>query len=74
MYEDTSEETVICEKCGKRCYSRKDAGEIVNKGGRTRHGGHFTKSHRKTPVRYYFCNYCKSYHLTSHKGGGKNDY
>ncbi len=48
----------LCEDTGKRKYSRKDAGSVVNnKGNRQRSG----KVH---PARVYFCTSCGAYHLT----------
>lgn len=49
----------LCEKTGKICYSRKEANTVRN----------LAKSSRskKVPKRVYFCNYCKTYHLTHMK-------
>lgn len=52
-----------CEVMHKRCYSKQDAGYTVN----------FAKKHKsnrrtptgKVPIRYYLCQFCNKYHLTS---------
>ena len=54
----------ICEETGKNCYSRRLANELVNL---QKH--HKKKNVRvnkgKIPLRSYYCEFCKSYHLTS---------
>lgn len=54
----------ICKETGKNCYSRRNANEIVNS---QKH--HKKKNVRinkgKIPLRSYYCEFCKSYHLTS---------
>lgn len=47
----------ICEKTGKRCYSKKDANNAM----------HAAKNHshkKRIPLRSYYCSYCGTYHLT----------
>ena len=54
----------ICKETGKNCYSRRIANELVNS---QKH--HKKKNVRitkvKIPLRSYYCEFCKSYHLTS---------
>ena len=51
----------ICVENGKRCMSRREAGELVNK---------FHRHHnccKKYPRRVYLCVSCGTYHVTSQK-------
>ncbi|MDY4674467.1 MAG: hypothetical protein SO369_05665 [Treponema sp.] len=53
--------TNICISTGKLCFSRRTAGEVINQ---------YKKHHHtsgKYPRRYYFCNNCGTYHITSQK-------
>lgn len=50
--------------CGKQRFSKKEAGTILNyikKHGRK-------KNSKRKEKRYYFCDECNSYHLTSKNG------
>lgn len=51
----------LCGLTGKLCYSQKEAGTIVNHNTK----GHQKKYFHKVPVRAYFCEDCRQYHLTS---------
>lgn len=53
----------ICDQCGKLCYSQKEAGWYVNNA--TRRHWKDGRGKEKKPVRYYYCEFCKCYHLTS---------
>ena len=48
-----------CEQCAKICYSKRDACIAIKT----------AKHNRKNyiPIRYYFCDYCGAYHVTSQK-------
>ena len=46
--------------CGKICYSRKDAGTIVNSCIR----GHRRSRAKYVPCRVYLCHLCGTYHTT----------
>lgn len=50
----------VCSKSGKNCYTRHEAGLLLNLAKR-RHKNHS----KKIPKRCYFCKYCNTYHLTS---------
>ena len=57
----------ICETSGKICYSRKKAGEVVNLYHRRRYRLESGRKGRKgdcIPQRVYFCEDCKTYHVT----------
>lgn len=47
-------------QCGKICYSRKEAGTIVNLYTRRHHRTHA----KKVPCRVYLCSQCGTYHTT----------
>ena len=56
---------VVCAKTGKTCLSQKEAGDLIR---------YFKTSHfkwngrgRNIPQRSYYCEYCKTYHLTHFK-------
>lgn len=49
-----------CSVTGKICYSRKEAGNILA-------AAHRGKKGKYIPQRAYLCEYCETYHLTSHK-------
>jgi hypothetical protein len=60
-------EYILCPQTGKRCYSQKEANNVI-------HHSRNTKGKKMTPRRAYFCPYCKNYHLTHYKSfqkGGK---
>lgn len=55
----------VCKETGKNCYSKRIANELVNA---QKH--HKTRNVRinkggKMPLRSYYCEFCKQYHLTS---------
>lgn len=52
----------ICSRTLKYCYSYKEARTLINKCKRKHLVGH-----KKRPEREYFCDYCRKYHVTSHK-------
>lgn len=61
---DNNDTIQICKETGKNCYSRRVANELVNS------QKHHKKKNirinkRKIPLRSYYCEFCKSYHLTS---------
>lgn len=45
--------------CDKRCLTKREAEAILKK------VGLFKKRHRKVPQRYYYCDNCNCWHLTS---------
>lgn len=53
-----------CEETGKRCYSQKEAGNIIRLCHTTRRKRNYGK---KVPARSYFCQFCKTYHVTHYK-------
>lgn len=55
-----SETIATCAATGKRCYSKRDAQGVLNSTTRS----HKTRQNKVIPVRCYFCEYCKTYHLT----------
>lgn len=54
---DENGKPVICESSGKRCFTREEAGRIINQKKRNRMG-------KEIPKRYYFCEECGMWHLT----------
>ena len=52
-----------CETSGKICYSKRDAGGFLNwlRSRKHKHG----HRNKVIPCRYYFCNSCGTWHLTS---------
>ena len=60
MIEDN--EKVLCTETGKVCYSRRKAGEMLHY---LRSRRHSAKRNKIVPVRYYFCPFCRTWHLTS---------
>lgn len=53
----------LCPVSGKRCYSEREAGSIVNSCHRHRSSDHLGRN-KDLPRRKYFCSDCGSYHLT----------
>lgn len=47
----------ICPATGKRCYSKKDANNVIYAAKRSSHK-------KRIPLRSYYCNKCGTYHLT----------
>lgn len=56
-----------CPVCGKICYSKKEAMTAINF---VKRKGH---EHHKTPIRYYYCEDCNFWHLTSQEKRGSED-
>lgn len=56
-----SEGRQICEMTRKLCYSQKETRTIAN----ANSTGHQKKHFHKVPVRAYFCENCRQYHLAS---------
>lgn len=65
-------ETDHCRLSGKICYSRRDAGEILNKYKRHRGSDHCGRN-KKRPIRSYFCRNCGCFHITHEPYIGKED-
>lgn len=59
----------ICSATHKVCYSRKDAGEIVNRSKRSKH-----HKRKDIPLRVYYCKQCGAYHTTHFKKRSRNGY
>lgn len=57
----------LCERTGKRCYSKVDAQRAVNLATKR----HWKNKTPDVPKRVYFCPFCSSFHLT--KEAKKND-
>ena len=57
----------ICERTGKRCYSKQDAQRTVNQATKK----HWKNKTADVPKRVYMCPFCSSYHLT--KEASKHD-
>lgn len=51
-----------CERSGKVCYTKADAGGAVNAAKR-----HKTSWSKNIPKRYYWCSHCGFYHLTKYR-------
>lgn len=47
----------ICEKTGKRCYSKKEANNVI-------HAAKRKSAKKRIPLRSYYCTKCRTYHLT----------
>lgn len=59
-----------CEVTGKKCYSKRDAGDTIRffKNNRVR----WNNRGKNIPMRSYYCKYCSNYHLTHHKSVPKD--
>lgn len=57
------EEYELCSVSGKRCYSEREAGRIVNSCHRHRSNDHLGRN-KNLPRRKYFCTDCGTWHLT----------
>ncbi len=55
-------ETVLCTECGKICYTKREAGSIINSLKRHRNSTRLGRN-KEFPRRKYFCTYCGYYHL-----------
>lgn len=53
----------LCPVSGKRCYSEREAGRIVNSCHRHRSNDHLDRN-KDLPRRKYFCPDCGTWHLT----------
>lgn len=56
---DEEENIVICQYSGKRCYTEREAGNVMRNAKKGKVRKH------KVPKRKYFCDACGFYHLTS---------
>ena len=56
-------ETVLWTECGKICYTKREAGSIINSLKRHRNSTRLGRN-KEFPRRKYFCTYCGYYHLT----------
>lgn len=56
-------ETVLCKECGKICYTKREAGSIINSLKRHRNSTRLGRN-KEFPRRKYFCTFCGYYHLT----------
>ena len=56
----------ICGESGKVCYSKREAGSVVNAFKSRKHFRHCKKGRKgdNVPQRIYFCKYCGTYHVT----------
>lgn len=54
---------MYCSETGKRCYSEREAGSILNSCKRHRTSDHCGRN-KDLPRRKYWCDSCGSYHLT----------
>lgn len=52
-----------CPACGKRCYSERQAGYILNSLKRHHSNDHLGRN-KEVPRRKYFCRDCGNFHLT----------
>ena len=50
-------EYTICEATGKRCYSKKEANNVM-------HAAKRKSAKKRIPLRSYYCTECGTYHLT----------
>ena len=56
--------------CGKRCYTYRQAREIINYAPKKARHGHY----KSIPKREYWCPVCKAYHVTHHKNESYDRY
>ena len=56
--------------CGKRCYTFRQAREIINYAPKKARHGHY----KSIPKREYWCPVCKAYHVTHFKNEDYNSY
>jgi hypothetical protein len=56
--------------CGKRCYTYRQAREIINYAPKKARHGHY----KSIPKREYWCPVCKAYHVTHFKNEDYNSY
>lgn len=59
----SSQQLELCPVCGKRCYSERDAGRILNSLKRHHSNDHLGHN-KEVPRRKYFCHDCGCFHLT----------
>ncbi|MGL4987535.1 MAG: hypothetical protein ACRC5H_10435 [Treponemataceae bacterium] len=69
---DVRGENIICTQTQKVCYTRREAGEIINMC-KKRHKGQRIRS-KSIPQRSYFCTECNCYHTTHYKTALENDH
>lgn len=60
---EKKEERMICDETEKVCYSKREAGEIINGCKRHRGSDHLGRN-KNLPKRSYFCRSCGCFHLT----------
>lgn len=62
--------SVICKETGKRCYTKREAGLVINGSKKNVYVGHhqlLKRNHRNSkniPRRKYYCKDCGFYHVT----------
>lgn len=61
-----TQEKEYCFRTGKTCYSQREANNVI---GFYRSGHKWNHRSKTIPKRSYYCEYCKSYHITHYKKG-----
>lgn len=62
-----------CESTRKICYSKKEAGNAINRAKKHYHSDDESNASKKIPKRKYYCNKCGCYHLTSQSAYHKKE-